>query len=133
MAVSRSDSAMRPNHFPPRDQSGFSMIEVMVSLAIIMLGLMGIAGMLAKMQQSEFESYQRAQAVVLLQDMVDRITVHHLTASCFQFTNAATGAPFLGTDSTYVSACSASTAGDNAQADASINEWSNLLKGAAET
>ena len=123
---------MRPHTILSRDQSGFSMIEVLVSLVIIMLGLMGVAGMLAKMQQSEFESYQRAQAVVLMQDMVDRITVHHLTASCFRITNATTGAPFLGTGTTYTSACGAGTAGDNAQADAAINEWSGLLLGAAE-
>jgi type IV pilus assembly protein PilV len=109
------------------------MIEVLVSLMIIMLGLMGIAGMLARMQQSEFESYQRAQAVVLLQDMVDRISAHRVTASCFRMTNAATGTPYLGSGTTYTSACSAGTAGDNAQADASVLEWSNLLKGAAET
>ena len=52
---------------------GFSMIEVLVALLIIVLELLGLAGLQVRMQQAEFESYQRAQAVILLQDMVERI------------------------------------------------------------
>ena len=37
-------------------------------------------------QQAEVESYQRAQALVLLQDMVDRINANRKTAGCYAFT-----------------------------------------------
>lgn len=114
-------------------QSGFSLMEVLVSMLIIMLGLLGLAGMLARMQQSEFESYQRAQALVLLQDMVDRINVHRITATCFRITDPTTGTPTLGTGSSGAPACSAGTANDNAEATASMAEWDALLQGAAET
>jgi type IV pilus assembly protein PilV len=114
-------------------ESGFSMIEVLVALMIVVLGLMGLAGMQVRMQQAEFESYQRAQALVLMQDMVDRIQIHRVTASCFRFTNPASGSPFLGTGATHAAACSASTGNDNTQAVTSINGWSNALTGATET
>jgi len=124
---------MVQSRFSPSAQSGFSMIEVLVSLLIILLGLMGLAGMLTRMQQSEFESYQRAQALVLLQDMVERVNLHRVTASCFQFTDPAAGTPFLGTGSSGAPACAASTANDNTQAYLTLTEWHSLLQGAAET
>lgn len=109
------------------------MMEVLVSLLIILLGLMGLAGLLARMQQAEFESYQRAQALVLLQDAVERINLHRTTASCFRITDAATGTPFLGVGSAGAPACSASTANDNTQTDLALAEWNSLLQGSAET
>jgi type IV pilus assembly protein PilV len=126
---------MRPhaNSYPAQRGRGFSMIEVLVSLLIIMLGLMGLAGMLTRLQQSEFESYQRSQALVLLQDIVDRINVHRATAVCFQLTNATTGTPSFGTGYSSTPACSAGTANDNAEAVTAMTEWDGLLKGSAET
>jgi len=114
-------------------QSGFSMMEVLVSLMIILLGLMGLAGLMTRMQQAEFESYQRAQALVLLHDMVERINLHRVTALCFQLTDATTGTPYLGMGSSGAPACGASSSENNTQADITLTEWHSLLQGAAET
>ena len=116
-----------------KSHSGFSMIEVLVALMIVVLGLLGLAGMQVRMQQAEVESYQRAQAIVLMQDMVDRIQLHRVTASCFRFTNETSGSPFLGTNATHAAACAASTANDNTEAVSSMNGWNSALLGAAET
>jgi len=126
---------MKLSPFTPARQRGFSMIEVLVALLIIVLGLLGLAGLQVRIQQAEFESYQRAQALVLLQDMVDRIHLHGVTYKCFRITtNTTAGTPFLGTGSSPVAACSQSTfANDNAQADNALAEWNALLLGAAET
>lgn len=113
---------------------GFSMMEVLMALLIIVLGLLGLAGLQVRIQQAEFESYQRAQALVLLQDMVDRIQLNRATASCFQFTtNTTTGTPFLGVGATFTPACGASTSNNNTMANAALNEWSGLLQGASES
>ena len=113
---------------------GFSMIEVLVSLLIIVFGLLGLAGLQVRIQKAELESYQRAQALILLQDMVDRIQIHRVTATCFRFTtDTTTGTPFLGVGSGSAPACSAGTANDNAEATASMSEWKTMLEGAAET
>jgi type IV pilus assembly protein PilV len=111
-------------------------MEVLISMLIIALGLLGLAGMQVRMQQAEFESYQRSQALVLLYDMVERIQAHRGAArTCFAFTtNTGNGTPYLGTGTTAPGGCvSAGTAADNAMADASIAEWDALLDGAAET
>ena len=52
----------------PRER-GLTLIEVLVTLVILVFGLLGIAAFQAKAQVGSIEAYQRAQAVVLLQDM----------------------------------------------------------------
>lgn len=110
------------------------MIEVLVSLLVITFGLLGLAGLQTRMQQAEFESYQRSQALVLLYDMVDRINVNRATAPCFVITtDPVAGINYLGTGAASPPACGYSTSGNNTSADNAIAEWDNLLKGAAET
>lgn len=119
--------------FPAPRNSGFTMIEVLVSLVIIAFGLLGLAGLQTRMQQAEFESYQRSQALVLLYDMVDRININRATVPCFVVTDPTTGLNYLGAGAALPPACAYSTTGNNASADSAIAEWDNLLKGAAET
>ncbi len=81
-------------------QHGFSMVEILVTIIIISVGLLGLAALQSKAQQAELESYQRSQALILLQDMVHRINANRETAGCYDITDAATGKPFVGTDGT---------------------------------
>ncbi len=89
-----------------RRQSGFSMIEVLVTLIILLVGLLGLAGLMVQSQRSEVESYQRVQALVLLQQMAGRINANRLAgATCYAFTSATVanpypGSPYLGNTST---------------------------------
>lgn len=123
----------------PNKLSGFSLIEVLIALLISLLGLLGIAALQVKAQQAEMESYQRAQALILMADIVDRMNINRSTVSCFVVTtNTSDGSPFIGTVGGGVghfgtSACAASTAAYNAQADAAIAELDDLLQGAAES
>jgi len=116
---------------------GFSMVEVLVTLIIILIGLLGIAGLQARAQVSELESYQRAQALILMSDIVDRVNVNRATVACFAMTtNTTTGRPFIGTaGSGHMSApaCTASTTQYNAQAVQTLTLLDNLLEGAAES
>ncbi len=52
---------------------GFTMIEVLVTLVILMFGLLGIAGLMARGQRAAFEAFQRQQALSLAGDMAERI------------------------------------------------------------
>lgn len=110
------------------------MIEVLVTLLILLIGLLGLAGLQMQAQRSEMESYQRVQALVLLQDMVGRLNANRKVASCYAVTtDTANGAPFLGTSSTIVTpACTAGTVEQNAMAVRDMQDWQNLLLGAAE-
>lgn len=54
-------------------QSGFTLVEILVTAVIIAFGLLGLAGLQAKMTVTQMEAYQRAHALVLVEDMVARI------------------------------------------------------------
>lgn len=56
-----------------RTQRGFTLIEVLVTLLVLAIGLLGLAGMNARMLNSQFEAYQRAHAMMLVEDMASRI------------------------------------------------------------
>lgn len=116
-------------------QSGFSMLEVLVTLIITLVGLLGLAGLMVQAHNSELESYQRAQALVLMQDMVDRIEINRNVPSCYAITtNTSTGAPYLGTGSSVTPiTCSAGTPSQQAKAIADITAWDNALKGSSES
>ena len=109
------------------------MIEVLITMIIILVGLLGIAALQARAQMLEFESYQRAQALILMSDIVDRININRSTVSCFDISNPATGTGFIGVGYGGTATCGASTGAYNAQAIAAIDSIDDLLDGAAET
>lgn len=78
-------------------QRGFSMVEILISMFIMAVGLLGLVGMQAVAQKSELDSYQRAQALVLLTDIIDRINTNRRAATCYAITtNTTNGTPYLG-------------------------------------
>lgn len=122
----------RPLNASPR-QHGMALIEVLVTLVILLVGLLGLAGLSMHAQRSEMESYQRVQALVLLQDMVGRINANRKVAPCYAITtNTTNGTPFLGTGYAGTPTCTTGTAEQNAIAIQDMQGWNNLLLGAAE-
>jgi type IV pilus assembly protein PilV len=124
----------------PRRSRGATLLEVLVSLLITVVGLLGLAAMQAYAHQAEFESYQRAQALVLLYDMVDRINANRRSAGCFAFTtDTSNGTPFVGDNSsgTHLGTASCASGFENsltkAIVDAAVNDWNALLQGSSET
>lgn len=123
----------RPIYARKSASAGFSLLEVLVSMLIAVVGLLGLAGIQARAQVAELESYQRAQALVLLYDMMDRINNSRTTAPCYVITtNTTTGAPYFGDGATATAACSLSNPADQAMAVASMNGWNDQLQGASE-
>jgi type IV pilus assembly protein PilV len=105
-------------------QRGISMIEVLVTMVIIAFGLLGIAGLQVRLQSSEMESYQRAQALLLLDDMVSRINANRGVLTSQYSANAPVTRPVgAGMDCPTLSA-------NLVQSD--VNEWCKALQGAAE-
>jgi len=115
-----------------RAQQGFSLIEVLVTLVILMLGLLGLVGLMVTSQRTQLESYQRVQALVVAQDMVNRINANRKVADCYAITTATDGTPYVGTGSTVTPACTAGTTQQKGQAVADMTQWHNLLLGSAE-
>jgi type IV pilus assembly protein PilV len=109
---------MKPSLFRQR---GASLIEVLVTAVVLAFGLLGIAVFQSKSQVGSLESYQRAQAVILLQDMTSRLKGNLPQAANYVVND-------VGTGDTRPADCSAAAAG----ADHDLCEWSKSLKGAAE-
>ena len=121
--------ALRMNASRRSRQRGFSMIEVLVSLLIIQVGLLGLVGTQVIAQRAESEAYQRAQAVILLNDMVERLNANRGYASCFNFTGATTGTPYLGVNDAghFTTSCTGSVMAQQA-----MDGWDRELQGSAE-
>ena len=124
-------------------QRGFTMLEVLVALLILLIGLLGLAGLLVTIQQGEVDAYQRKQAAVLLQDMIDRITANPKAAGtsgqCYAFTDPVSGTPALGTNYTGGFTCittiPAPATPPQSQLDrgiADLTAWNNALLGTSE-
>ena len=100
-------------------QRGALLIEVLVAILICAFGLLGFAGMQARATSSEFEGFQRSQALVLIEDMVSRMNANRAHAGDY---------------------VSAGLLGDGAAADCTgltgaaldMCEWSNLIRGSTE-
>lgn len=113
---------------------GYVLLEVLISIIILAIGLLGVAKLQASTRQMEMESYQRAQAVVLLQDMVARISANRSSASCYAISDPAAGAPYLGTGQAAPGNCAsgAGKASQQAVAVADMTAWHDLLLGSSE-
>jgi type IV pilus assembly protein PilV len=103
-------------------QHGTSLVEVLVTLVILAFGLLGVAGLQAKMSLAEMESYQRSQAVLTLTHMTELLSAN--AAQVTSYLNAGT----IGTGDTRPPDCTTVAAGPPRD----LCEWSNSLKGAKE-
>ena len=112
-----------------RAQRGVALIEVLVTLVILLTGLLGLAGVAARANVTELESYQRVQALLLAQDMSDRLNANRKVATCY---SAAASGVQVGTGYSGTPACGAGNAQQNAQAVADLTQWDTALKGSAE-
>lgn len=101
----------------PLDEAGFTLLEVLVTIFILMFGLLGLAGLQGRATIAEIESYQRSQALILVKDMYDRINTNRVNASSYNNQQA-------GTDATLT--CPGATL-----AEKDICDWNDALLGAA--
>ncbi len=69
--------------------SGFSLLEVLITMVILAVGLLGLAGLQARAMNAEVESFARGQALMLANEMADRMNAN--LAEVKTSTAAATG------------------------------------------
>lgn len=115
---------------------GYSLLEVLVALVLVSIALLGLAGLQIRAQQAELEAYQRAQAMLLVNDMINRIAVNRdddIWEQCYALSDSGNGTPYLGTGSGAIPACPAGVGAQADLADADMAAWDNLLQGASET
>lgn len=62
----------------PRVQRGFTLVEILVTLVLVSVGLLGVAALQLTTLRGNQESYVRSQASVLAADILDRIRANPL-------------------------------------------------------
>ena len=109
-------------------QRGALMIEILITIAIIIIGLLGLMQVQTQLHKSEVESYQRTQALILLEDMANRIATNR-TAAADYVTGTTTGL-----ESPQGAGITCATPATTAPLDERDEaEWCLALQGAAET
>lgn len=63
-----------------RRQQGFSMLEVLVTMVVISVGLLGIAGLIMTNMKNNNSAYARGQATILANDIIDRMRANRTVA-----------------------------------------------------
>ncbi|MGZ5181366.1 MAG: type IV pilus modification protein PilV [Ramlibacter sp.] len=112
-----------------RQQAGATLIEILVSLVILLVGLLGLIGVMIQSQRAQLESYQRVQALLIVQDMVARINANRVAADCYVQAGA------LGTGNSATpdaSGCAVGNIAQKARATQDLTQWQNLLLGSSE-
>jgi type IV pilus assembly protein PilV len=115
---------MTHNRCAPRRRSlerGATMIEILVALVVTLFGLFAMLGLNLRTYRAESESYQRSQALILVEDMAQRIRANRTNVANY----AAAASDPLGT-------AIADCTGLPTLAATDMCEWENLLRGAAE-
>jgi type IV pilus assembly protein PilV len=96
------------------------MLEVLIAIVISVIGILGMIGLQARTYQVEAESYQRSQALVIIDDIASRLSSNRAEAAAYVKDGIGAG------DSEDCGAAVTTTQRD-------LCEIGNNLRGAAET
>jgi len=75
---------MKPRH---QQQTGFSLVEVLITLVIMSVGMLGIAGLYVQSMQAGRTAMFRHHAVTLAGDVADRIRANPRAAVAYEDAN----------------------------------------------
>ena len=70
----------------PTKQRGFSLLEILVTVIILSIGLLGLAGLQAAALRYSSTAYQRSQATALAYEIVDEMRANAKAARCGAYT-----------------------------------------------
>jgi type IV pilus assembly protein PilV len=117
---------LNPSRLQYTRQRGVSLVEVLVTLVILAFGLLGVAGLQAKMSVAEMESYQRSQALMALAEMTERMSANPAQATSYLIAGTiGTGTPTANCYPTLPTPPLSGPARD-------LCEWNKSLQGASE-
>lgn len=102
-------------------QQGVALIEALIAMLIVAFGVLGFVGLQARTTVANLEGYQRSQALILVNDMAERINLNRADAASYVANNIGVTDP---------GNC-AIPALSHAQKD--LCEWAKAIQGAAET
>ena len=92
-------------------QNGVSLIEILVTIAVMSIGLLGVAGLIVTSAKNNQGAYFRTQATMLAHDVIDSMRANKVSALAGQY-NVSVG----------------SVASGGGLAATEINSWKEALK-----
>ena len=110
-------------------QKGFTLIEVLIAFIILSFGLLGAVALQAKAKQASFDSMQRAAAVALGNDIIQRIRANDTSQLATLYDLEFTSETSINSSTTcFTSSCS------NAQiASLDIEQWKRAIRARENT
>lgn len=108
------------------NDSGFSLLEVLIALLVLSVGLLGIAGLQTFSLQFNHQSYERTQATLLISDIAERITTNPLAARAGSYGGVLDTA--MASSYTSYGGCPASCGTTNELATYDIFIWKSALE-----
>ncbi|MGJ8668458.1 MAG: type IV pilus modification protein PilV [Oceanococcus sp.] len=109
----------------PLFNQGFTLIEVLVSVVIFSIGIMGISALQLNLQTLHVDAYQRSQAILIMRSISERLVANPVNVAAYV---TGTANP-VGVGDALGADCE--NAADEVTRD--MCEWSQLLKGAGES
>lgn len=100
-------------------ERGVALLEVLVALLITAFGILGYIGLQARTAVGNLEAYQRSQALILVNDMAERINVNRGNAAAYVIDGVGTTDP---------GDCTTKPVG----VERDLCEWAMSLRGAGE-
>jgi type IV pilus assembly protein PilV len=67
-----------------KKQNGATLLEMMISLFVMGVGMMGVLGMQTQSMRFNHQAYSYSQAVFLAQDVLESIRANHVAAASYQ-------------------------------------------------
>lgn len=102
-----------------KTERGAAMMEVLVAMLVIAFGVLGFVGLQAQTALAQLEGYQRSQALILANDIAQRMSLNRDQAAAYKGVNIGAADP-----------------GDclvkPTRAEVDLCEWSLLIQGAGE-
>ena len=105
-------------------QHGFSMLEILITLALIAIALLGTAGMQVLAMKSNKGAHFRTQAVFLSSDIAERMEANKLAAMAGAYVVTGTSAVAAAAADCSQAACSSTNL-----ASYDINQWETAIAG----
>lgn len=111
-----------------RRNRGFSLIEILVTIALITLGILGVFGLQSRAANIELESYQRSQALSLAREMESVLRASRALHSNFSAPalSSTDGSVYVGVGGNVTCSTPAADA-----AEAAMCSWGEALQGAS--
>jgi len=107
-------------------QNGFTLLEILITVLVLSIGLLGLAGLQVSSMKSNHSSYLRSQATILGYDIADRMRANpaaNYTAKS-PYTITTTVFPYTVSAPSVTANCSSTTGCTTTQmANTDINQW----------